>query len=96
MSWGDETKAAILYLGAVTHGGGAGVLPSATPGWNSRISSKLLRSAPGAAARSGVGVFMEPLGTGGKCQERPDTDLEAARDDGWHVKRAYYGLHCLT
>lgn len=44
---------------------------------------------------------MKPLGTGGTCQQQPDTfgaaaDLETARDDGWHVKHGYYGLHCLT
>lgn len=73
----DRTKAEVLNLGAA-------VLRNATPRWNSRISSKLLRSAPGAAAHSGVGVFMKPPGTGGICQEEPDTfgDVEAACDRG--------------
>lgn len=39
------------------------------------LSEELLQSrrAPGAAAHSGLGLFMEPLGTGAMCPDQPDT-----------------------
>lgn len=87
----------------MTHEGGAGAAPEryARLEFQDFLKAAELSSGSRRPPPSGVGVFTKPLGTAGTCQELPDTlgaaaDLEAARDDGWRGKRAYYGRRCLT